>query len=75
MFYLASLEKDLTLISWDVDAAANESVIRDLRALGVRKALGYTVDVSDPVKVAVTAAKVSDCQICGFIKVEEMKDF
>ena len=63
LLYLASLEKDLTLISWDVDTAANESVVRELRVLGVAKALCYTVDVSDPAKVALTAAKVNPCKI------------
>ena len=48
----------MTLISWDIDAVSNEALMKELKALGVRKALSYTVDVTDLDRVAETVAKV-----------------
>lgn len=58
LLYLASLEKDITLISWDVDANANEIIVRKLRNLGVQRAFVDIVDVTDANQVAVAAKKV-----------------
>ncbi|CAG7825745.1 unnamed protein product [Allacma fusca] len=55
---LATLEKNLTIITWDVNEEKNLETVDILRGLGVRKALAYTVDVSSQEEVALAAAKV-----------------
>ena len=56
---LAMTEPDVTLVSWDVDEAANEGAIKEVRNLGVKRALAFTVDVSSRNQVAIAAAKVN----------------
>ena len=56
---LCETEKDLTIISWDVDEAKNEALIQELRESGVQRAVGFTVDVSDSDKVEAAARRVS----------------
>lgn len=58
------MEQDLTLISWDIDSVSNDALMDGLKSLGVRKALSYTVDVTDREKVIEAAAKVGNIFVC-----------
>ena len=55
---LVKFEPDLTIVSWDINGPANLELIQQLKMLGVKEALAYTVDVSNPHQVSSTAAKV-----------------
>ena len=56
---LCEEERELTIISWDVDQGENEALVQELRELGVKKAVGFTVDVSDSGQVETAAKRVS----------------
>ncbi|CAG7724306.1 unnamed protein product [Allacma fusca] len=57
---ITRLEKNLTVITWDVDEKNNLETVDILKGQGVRNAFAFTVDVGDSEQVAVSAKKIRD---------------
>ncbi|CAG7720285.1 unnamed protein product [Allacma fusca] len=57
---LVLLERNLTVITWDVNEEENIEVVKDLKNLGIKQAFGFTVDVSEREQVEAAAKKIRD---------------
>ncbi|CAG7732396.1 unnamed protein product [Allacma fusca] len=56
--HIARYETCLTIISWDIDVVGNQNLRNELEALGVKKTMVSTVDVSNQKQVEAAARKI-----------------
>ncbi|CAG7667436.1 unnamed protein product, partial [Allacma fusca] len=57
---LVEIEKNLTIIIWDLDQNTGLETIKALRSAGVQNAFVFKVDVSDREQVAAAAQQIRD---------------
>ncbi|CAG7724307.1 unnamed protein product [Allacma fusca] len=59
-FDIANRETNLTIISWDLNKERNLELSEELKALGVKNAFEFTIDVTDRKQVVAGAKKIRD---------------